>query len=274
MNRINYDAVVQTVQEDEHLDKIAPEKLIEGIEITKNYDYRISKWYYKIATVLLNLVALLVLPLVLQFKHSLIIKGRRNLRHLKGGAISISNHVLPLDGAIVAQSMFPKRVMFHSLEDNFRIPYIRHLIKMLGCIPIPNSLTARPAYIKATSEFLKEGKVIQIYPEASLWPYYNGIRKFKSGAFHFAAKNNVPIVPIAIHFRKPRGFEKWLPSKNSLVTVHIGKPIYPNNDLPFKESLEELLQKSHRNLVRMNRYFKLLDEQKVKQEEELEEEIM
>lgn len=272
-NKMNYEVIEATENTDAHIHEFAKDNLID-LTITKDYNYRITNPIMKVLSFLLNIVAIMVLPLVLFVNHGLIIKGRRNLRGLKTGAVSVSNHVLMLDGPIVAQTLFPKRVIFHSSERTFKIPFIRHLVKMLGCIPIPDSISARPGYIKATNEFLAEGKIIQIYPEASMWPQYNKIRPFKTGAFHFAVKNNVPIIPISINFRQPKGILKHFKVGEKLVTVHIGKPIYHNNELPFKESVEELLKRSHHNLTRMNKYFKILDKQVVEQLELEKEEII
>lgn len=272
MNRINYDTLIQAQEEDIHVYEFGKDNLI-SLKIDNTYPYAL-KWWEKILSVFLRAVVLLVMPLLLFVKHGLIVHGRRNLRKLKGGAITISNHVLPLDGPIVAQSVFPHAVVYQSLEDNFKLPFIRHLIRWLGGMPIPNAVTARPAYLKATNHFLAQGKFIQIYPEASLWPYYNGIRSFKTGAFHFAVKFQVPIVPISIHFRQARGLDKLFPAKNNLITVHIGKPLYPNEQLPLKQSMDDLLKRTHSYMVRSNRYFKWLDHQKTVESEKQEEEII
>ena len=259
INEVDYDLLIASQQEDAHVVGKAPDKLI-NITVDKNYNYRLTNPILVVLSVLLHALVLLVMPPLLFFKHGFIIKGRRNLKTLKkSGAVSIANHVLPLDGVMVASAVFPKRTIFHSLEDNFGLPVVRHLLKMLGAIPIPKSITARANYIKATNEFLQEGKFVQIYPEASMWPKYEGIRNFKTGAFHFAVKAGVPIVPINLHFRKPHGILKYLWLKDSLVTAHIGKPIYPNMDLPFKESMQDLLERSHAYMVRANKFYKWID---------------
>lgn len=272
-NKINYEVIEATENTDAHIHEFAKDKLI-NLTITKDYNYRIKNPITKVLSFLLNIVAMMVLPVVLFVNHGLIIKGRRNLRGLKTGAVSISNHALLLDGPIVAQALFPKRVIFHSAEQTFKIPFIRHLVRMLGCIPIPNNISARSGYIKATNEFLAEGKIVQVYPEASMWPYYNKIRPFKTGAFHFAVRNNVPIIPLSINFRQPKGLLKHFKVGEKLVTVHIGKPIYPKTDLPFKESVDELLKRSHHTVSRMNKFFKVLDNQAIEQLELEKEEII
>lgn len=85
---------------------------------------------------------------------------------------------------------------------------MRHLIKLLRAIPIPRESKNKPSFMKALDDTLKEGNVVHFYPEAALWPYYNKIRNFKTGAFHFAVRNNVPIVPMVFTFRRPVRHEK------------------------------------------------------------------
>ncbi len=269
--KIDYDLLEKDGQANAHVMHLKSNLI--NLNIDENYDYGIKNPINKFLAACLNFFATLVSPIILFVKHGLIIKGRRNLRNIKGGAISISNHILPMDSVMIGQALYPKQVMFHTLEDNMKLPFIRHLIKFLGGMPIPTGIKAKTGYVKATEQFLKKGRIMHIFPEASLWPYYKKIRSFKSGAFHLAVKNNVPIIPISINFRQERGLYKLLTLDDELVTLHIGKPIYPNLDLPFKESVDDLLNKSHKNLYRMNYYFKLLNDNEQLQEQVVEQEI-
>ena len=274
MKKYDYSIIEQTYEFDAHIQELNTEKLLTDIVIDKDYNYRLGGITWQILSVLLKGFASIVMPVYLMFKHGLIIKGRRNLRGLKTGAVSIANHVLNVDSAMVFRALSPKTVLFHGQEDSFRIPFIRHVVKLLGGMPIPKSIVAKQNYMKATDEFIAEGKIIQIFPEASEWPYYTKIRPFKTGAFHFAVRNNVPIIPICINFRQPVGLEKFLPNRDNLVTLHIGKLLYPNQDLPAKEAVEELKNRSHYNLTRMNKYFKAINTQAQIQEEADEEEYI
>ena len=161
---------------------------------------------------------------------------------------------------------------------------IEKLLKPLNRVKVPvhevammMSIALRfiPILVEETDKILKdEKKFVGIYPEAALWPYYTKIRKFKPGAFHFAVKDDVPIIPVVINFRAPRGIQKWFNMKVRYVTVHIGKPIYANKDLPFNESVAELMERSHNIMVRMNHWFKVIDEGKVQAQEKLNDDII
>ena len=93
-----------------------------------------------------------------------------------------------------------------------------------------------------------------------MWPYYSKIRPFKDGAFSFAVKNDAPIIPICICFRKKRTDIKIFRTRAKFVTIHIGKPIYPDKNLPVKEAQEKLRLNSENTIRRMNRFFKIVDE--------------
>ena len=263
------------ISDDVHIDGARDESKLKDIDIDANYKFRIKNPIAKFFAFLFYCLIALLTPFVVYIAHGARFKGRRNLRNLKNtGAVVIMNHVLYLDCMIMAQSVFPKKLYFQVMENNMKIPVISTLIKCCGCMPIPKKQSAKKVYISETDKILKEEKkCVGIYPEAALWPYYTQIRKFKSGAFHFAVKNDVPIIPIVINFRAPRGIQKKLNMRVRYVTVHIGKPIYPNKELPFNESVTELTERSHNTMLRMNHWFKVIDEGRVKSQEKLNNEI-
>lgn len=117
-----------------------------------------------------------------------------------------------------------KKVFYTTLEDSFKIPVVRKLIKLLRAIPIPKENKNKPYFKNAVDEILNNGDLVHFYPEASLWPYYNKIRNFKTGAFHFAVRNNVPILPMVFTFRRPQGIRRIFKRKSD-VTLTILEPI-------------------------------------------------
>ncbi len=178
------------------------------------------------SAMLFYLVGIPALTIASRLFLGLDIKGQQNLRYLKGGAVTVTNHVHVLDSTMVACSLFPRKPLFASLKSNFEIPFIRWLVRLLGGIPIPESPKALHAFLEAMRSQLQKGRIVHFYPEASLWPRYSDLRPFKNGAFHLAVKSDVPIVPMVFTFREPRGLFKKL-HKKQLVTLTIGKPEYP-----------------------------------------------
>lgn len=258
--KYDYEKLEAEGKTDEHVDGEIMKNFETKKEIDANYNFRIKNPVGKFFSFLFWCLVALFVPFIVLVFHGTRIKGKRNLRNLKkSGAVVISNHVLYLDCMIAAQCVYPKKLYFHVLENSMTIPVLSKLMKGLGAIPIPKKQSAKKVFMEETNQILKEKRFICVYPEAALWPYYEKIRPFKSGAFHFAVKNNVPIIPICINFRRRKGIFKKLKIRAKLVTVHIGKPIYAKEELEYQEAVNELKERSQNNMQRMNHWFKVID---------------
>lgn len=87
--------------------------------------------------------------------------------------------------------------------------------------------------MNSIDSLLNNGKTVHFYPEGSLWPYYDKIRHFKNGAFDFAVRNNVPIIPMVFKFDKQKKISNLIKPK-TIITLEILKPVYPNKLLGKK----------------------------------------
>lgn len=195
--------------------------------------------YYGIAYPILKVLT----KIIYDFK----IEGQENIKNLEDGAISVSNHVLFLDCAMIGLAFKDKKIYYTTQEESFKIPLVRKLIKLLRAIPIPKSIENRKYFLKTIGDLLKEKSMIHIYPEASLWPYCQKIRNFKNGAFDMAARNQVPIIPCVFTFREPTGIRKRFKKKKD-VTLKILKPVYSDSDKYIKQRVEELKEKAFMNM--------------------------
>lgn len=201
--------------------------------VNRNIFFRIG------SSMLFYLIGMPVLTVASRLFLGLKLKGQKNLRYLKGGAITVTNHVHMLDSPMIACSLFPRKPLFASLKSNFEIPFIRWLVRLLGGVPIPESPKALHAFMEAMRAQLQKGRIVHFYPEASLWPRHNGLRPFKNGAFHLAVKSGVPIVPMVFTFREAAGIGKKL-HKKRLVTLTIGAPEYPSLQGSDKKRINEI----------------------------------
>ena len=166
------------------------------------------------------------------------IKGRKNLKKIKN-AVFVSNHCFVLDCAVLEVFAFPfKRPYILAQKNAFQIPVVRGIIRSLRAVPVPDNMLAYKNFLKSIDFELQRGKSLYIAPEGSLWPYFPRIRPFKNGAFRFAIKNDLPIVPIVLSFRKPNWFYRMFGRKKPLININILNPIYPNKENAPK--LEEL----------------------------------
>lgn len=212
------------------------------LNIDENYKYIDNDKIFSFFSNLLYYgIAFPILTILNKILYDLKIEGKENIKNLQTGAISISNHVLILDCSMIGLAYgIHKKIYFTTREGSFRIPFVRRLIKLLRAVPIPTKLKNKEYFIKGIDKALQEGKIIHFYPEKALWPYCEKIRNFKNGAFNFAIKNNVPVIPIIISFRKPKGIRKLFKKKKD-VTVKILKPIkYINKNDNKKDCVEEL----------------------------------
>ena len=97
--------------------------------------------------------------------------------------------------------------------------------------------------MKAVDTILQRGDCILIYPEQSMWWNYKKPKPLKDGAFKFAVRNDVPVLPIFITMEdssiiQDDGFpvQKY--------TINIEKPIYPDKNLNKKQNINMMRDKN------------------------------
>lgn len=218
-------------------------------DIDENYEYVPENISFRLASdTLYYLIAFPILKLLTKIIYDLKIEGRENIRNLNSGAVTISNHVLILDCSMVALACGERKEHFTALADSFKIPFVRKLIKLLKAIPIPTDINNKKNFLKAIDKLLLNGELVHVYPEASLVPYCEGIRKFKNGAFDFSMRNDVPIVPMVFEFREPEGIRRLFKKKLD-VTLKVLEPVYPAEKQleEFKEEVYNKMKESVNN---------------------------
>ena len=151
--------------------------------------------------------------------------GEKRLRKLDG-AITVCNHVHLLDCALVGLAFFPRKLIFPTLKKNVESLWPGKIVKLLGGVAMPGSITELKRFLAEMEYLLLKGRIVHFFPEGELKPYDAGLRAFKRGAFHLAAQARVPIVPISITFEQPKGIAKLYRRKPTMV-VHIGQPVLP-----------------------------------------------
>lgn len=222
--------------------------------ITEDYEYVPTSILFNLfSNIIYYGIAFPVIAIITKIVYDLKIEGRENIEKLQSGAVSISNHVLFLDCAMIGLACIKKKIYYTTREGSFKIPFVRKLIKLLRAIPIPKDIKNKEHFINAIDKLLKDKKIVHFYPEASLWSYHEKLRNFKNGAFKFAVKNDVPILPIVITFREPEGIRKMFKSKKD-VTLNILPPVYSDsNSYKTQAEREDELKKRVYNI--MEKYF-------------------
>lgn len=206
----------------------------------EGYDYRRNTFLQRAESFLLRSFAAFILEGLNRVLFGFKITGRENLKAVSGGAVTVCNHMHAMDCTMVNLALLDKRLYYLTLETNFQIPVVRHLIRVLGAVPIPSRRHCFHEMFSEMSAAAKNGAFIQVYPEGVLIPYSKKLRRFKSGAFRLAAAANVPVLPMVITQEKPTGFFAFYKNKPCL-TLHILPPIYPDSEgNPEKRSAELL----------------------------------
>ena len=71
-------------------------------------------------------IAYPILWIVLKIVYNFKIEGKENLKEIETGAISVSNHVLILDCAMIGLAFNTKRLYYTVLESQFKIPMLEN----------------------------------------------------------------------------------------------------------------------------------------------------
>ncbi len=216
-------------------------------EIDENFNFVNNSFLFNTFSNLLYMIAYPLLHFITKFFYGFKIEGKENIENITTGKVTVSNHVHPLDCTMVGLANAPKKTFYTSLETNFKIPIVRRIIKLLNTVPIPQNIKYTKAFMDSIDELLKNNKTVHFYPEGSLWPRYDKIRHFKNGAFDFAVRNNVPIVPMVIKFNKPKKINNFIKTR-STITLVIQKPIYPNRLLRKKEAITDLKERVYQSM--------------------------
>ena len=173
------------------------------------------------------------------------VNGIENMQEVNGGAIITCNHFNPYD-CFTIEKVFRmsgqnknKKIFKIIREGNYtNFPGMYgFFFRNCDTLPLGSTKKAMSYLMKAADIILKRGDFILIYPEQSMWWNYKQPKPLKNGAFNFAVKSNVPVIPCFITFNDSDVIgEDGNPVQE--YTVHVGKPIYPNASLSSKENIK------------------------------------
>ena len=180
------------------------------------------------------------------------INGIENLKNMKTGAIVTCNHFNPYDSFTIEKvfrlaGQNKNRKLFKVIREgnytNFPGMY-GFFFRNCNTLPLSSNKRTMIEFVKAVDIILKRGDFILIYPEQSMWWNYRKPKPLKNGAFNFAARNNVPVIPIFITMEDSEIIgEDGFPVQE--YTVNIEKPIYPDENLTEKENTEAMKEKNY-----------------------------
>lgn len=160
--------------------------------------------------------------------------GIENLDNLTSGAVITCNHFSALDSfamqvAYQKSKASKKRKLFRVIrEGNYTsFPgFYGLLMRNCNTLPLSSNMATMKEFMDGVEYHLKKGHLVLVYPEQSMWWNYRKPKPLKRGAFVFASRAKVPVVPIFITMEDSEDLdETGYPVQ--LMTVHVLKPIRP-----------------------------------------------
>ena len=177
--------------------------------------------------------------------------GLEHIRNLRSGAVITCNHFNAFDSfaiQLVYDASHQRRRTFYRVikEGNYTsFPgFYGFIMRHCNTLPLSSNYTTMKKFMKSTGKLLQKGNFVLVYPEQSMWWNYRKPKPLKDGAFVFAAKNNVPVLPCFITMSD----SDMLDDNGYYIqeyTVHISEPIYPDASLPYKKQVEALKAKNY-----------------------------
>lgn len=224
--------------DEENEDFAATHGRIRTRSVDEHYRYRRKNPVFRLFSFLLyRLVALPLIFLYLKFRFGLRVKNRRAVRRLHGGYFLYGNHTQYVaDAFLPAYLSFPRRTNIVTSADAVSIPVVRQLVAMLGGIPLACTVHGRMAFLQTVKERTARGQVVAIYPEAHIWPYYNGIRPFSDASFCYPMRTGLPAVGFVVTYHRRRLFCHLPP----LITVTLSDPVFPETCTDRKEMRDRI----------------------------------
>ena len=224
------------------------------IELTPdNVDYLNKKSTSKIKSMIANRMGKMYLNDLLKENKLIIkeVKGLENLQKVRSGAVLTCNHFNPFDSFAIekvfrdaGQDKDKKlyKVIREGNYTNFAGLY-GFFFRNCDTLPLSSNVETMKEFLKAIDEILKRKDFILIYPEQSMWWNYKKPKPLKVGAYRFAAKNNVPIIPIFITMQDSNiiGDDGFFVQE---YIVNIGEPIYCDCNLSEKENANMMREKN------------------------------
>ncbi len=170
--------------------------------------------------------------------------GRENLKGVKS-AIVCSNHVNKLDCMAIQYALKPHKTYMTAAQFNNMEGFLGDMMRLGGMMPMGDSFPAMKNLDEAIAKLLKSGNYVAFFPERAEWWGYEKPRPLLNGAYHFAVKNNVPIIPVFITFNQTEASKKDRKGMKQFV-VNIGKPIHAPKGLNAGEAKEWLKEQNYK----------------------------
>ena len=177
------------------------------------------------------------------------IYGREKFKEARGkGYVLYANHTNPFHDVFGPAIAADRRIFTIISPVNLKVPGIGKLLPLLGGMPLGKTKPEKAAFHEAIDKRLAQKKCVVIYPEAHVWPYYTGVRKFPAGdkSFKYATRNSLPIFTMTTTYHKRKDNKRGdLPRMD----IYIDGPFWPDVKLSEEENRVKLAKEAYDSLV-------------------------
>lgn len=230
---------------DELNDEFSTAKITPRI-IDENYKYKHNVLWNFCSIIFQNILSMPIKIGYAKLKFKIKYIGKEKLKkYKKEGYFVYVNHTQAFaDTFIPSIPIFPKRNFFIVNPENISVKPFGPIVEMLGAIPVPGNKEAMKKFLNTIKEKIEKKYSITIYPEAHIWPYYTGIRPFKSVSFKYPVELKKPT------FCMTNTYQAYGKNNDKLkIITYIDGPFYPNNELSIKDQKEELRNKIYECMI-------------------------
>lgn len=172
--------------------------------------------------------------------------GSENVQNIKG-AVFVCNHVNKFDALCVNYALPGRKLKIMVADFNNRPGFLGKMMRADGILPFKNSRENIKKFTEAVNYYLNHNTGVLFFPEGSEWWCYRKPRPMMDGAFHFAAVNNVPVVPVFITFEESGRVRDGIDLP--YFTVNILKPLYCDSSKTKSENTKMLKEKAMESWV-------------------------
>ncbi len=180
------------------------------------------------------------------------IRGIENFQSLQSGAVITCNHFNAFDSFAIQLAYEaaeqPDRTFYRIIrEGNYTsFPgFYGFLMRHCNTLPLSSNRKTMVKFTEAVNQLLGEGHFVLVYPEQSMWWNYRKPKPLKTGAYLFAARNRVPVLPCFITMQDSdiKGEDGFAVQE---YTIHIDKPIYPEEGVSYRINMDRMLRENER----------------------------
>jgi 1-acyl-sn-glycerol-3-phosphate acyltransferase len=174
-----------------------------------------------------------------------------------GGFVYASNHESLVD-ILVLGAALPGDFKWAAKRSVMNIPFLGWHLRLAGHVPVDRNQgkDAAVAVTEAFESVLRNDQPLLVFPEGTRTAD-GKLKPFKNGAFQAAVLAGKPVVPVALKgtfslmSREAVDTGTATKREDRLVTVQIGKPLYPSTELEELEAVTDLRDRTRAAIVAM-----------------------